>query len=295
MRPAIVIDSTFYMDDIMLEKYDLKYVSLTVNFNNIAYREDINNPKLLDEIFGKINHDKLLPTTSQPAAQDYLNMFAKLKDEGHKKIVVFTISGKLSGTIQGALSAASMFMEENSDIEIKCFDSKNVAHGATLMLLEICRQYDKLGELTDEKIKDIIDYYSKNTMVYLIVDNLNYLSYGGRIPRSVAAIGNLFSIKPLLLVHEGEIKEFARCRSIKNAYKATLNELEKFCGEFEEDFYLTGTHAQNEKDFKKLVAASDKIAGSRSKKTNFAPFGPVVGMHVGPKAIGIGWVKKYED
>ncbi len=295
MKTAILIDSSFYMGKEAIEKHGFYVIPLYVNFENISYREvqyDLNQTK---EVFERIKQEKNLPTTSQPSAQDFIEKFSAIEKDGYDRAIVLTISSKLSGTVQGAMVAADMYKEEYGDLNIEVYDSLNVAQPGALAAIEIANQVVKNPEVSSEKIKDIISFYSKEAKIYLMVDTLDFLAYGGRISGTIAAIGNIFGIKPILEVKEGEILEFAKVRSVKKGYKTILDQIEKTVPNIEAEYYIVSTHVQAEKEAKKLFkVVNEQFVNPDSAFGNFQ-LGPVVGIHVGPGAVAIGWAPKYED
>lgn len=284
MKIAFVTDSTFYMEPDFIKKHNIHQVPLSVNFENVSYIENVENKNELKEIYDRIRKFKKLPTTSQPAITSFVDKYQQLVDEGYTRILVFTISSTLSGTFQGANLAIEM-VENIGNTSIEVFDTRNVAHAATILLGEIVRYQKEVDpKLPHEDIKKMVDFYQKASKTYLVVDSLDYLSYGGRISPAIAAAGNLFGIKPLLKIEEGEFIEVAKCRSRKIAYKKII-EL------FEEDhsngkkMYITGAHARKEKELISLKSHIDKLKNEDDYDLGTSELGPVISVHVGPGTI----------
>ncbi len=292
MKTAILLDSSFYMDVENAQKYGFYFVRLMVNFEDTTYKEISTKNEQIKEVFDRVKTEKSLPKTSQPSAQDFLDKFEEIKNDGYDRIIVMTISGKLSGTVQGATIAANMYMEEVGGVHIDVFDSKNVAQPAAIAAIDIAKEVESNPEVTNAEIEAIIDHYSKNSKIYLMVDTLDFLAYGGRISNTIAAIGNIFGIKPILEVKEGEILEFAKARSMKKAYQTILNELTNGTPE-DGDFYLLAAHTEAEKEARKILKVAKKERQETNQIFDVLSLGTVIGIHVGPGAVGIGWAPKY--
>ncbi len=294
MKTAILIDSSFYMGKEKIEEHGFYVIPLYINFENISYREvqyDLNQTK---EVFERIKQEKSLPKTSQPSAQDFIDKFTEVETAGYDRLIVLTISSKLSGTVQGATVAAEMYKEEYGNLNIEVYDSLNVAQPAGIMAIELAQQIKENPEISPNEIKDIITFYSKEAKIYLMVDTLDFLSYGGRISGTVAALGNIFGIKPILEVKEGEILEFAKVRSIKKGYKTILEQVDKTVTNLDDEYFMVSTHVQAEKDAKKIYKlVNERFTNSDNTFGNFQ-LGSVVGIHVGPGAVAVGWVPKYQ-
>ncbi len=294
-KTAIVMDSSCYTTREFIEENNIKVVPLSVNFENVSYTEGVEDIDTVVEIFSRIDQTSKLPKTSQPSAQEFISVYENLKKEGFTEIVVFTITSHLSGTFQGAVTATNMFLEENPEMEIRVFDSNNVGPGSALVVREVSKIIQNEGSIETKKINEIIEFYAKNVELFLLVDTLDYLSYGGRISASIAAIGNLFGIKPLLKIDAGEFKEHAKPRSRKKAYQEILKQYDLYTQDTSVEYEILSAHANAEKEIKKLV----KIVADSKKELNVEVnnttiLGPVVSIHVGPDAIGILFVKKYQ-
>ncbi len=293
MKTAILLDSTFYMYEKQIKKYGFYVVPILVNFETTSYKEVPNNFSQSKEIFERIKNEKTIPKTSQPSAAGYFEQFEKIKADGYERVVVLTISSKLSGTIQGATVAAKMYMEETGGLQIETYDSINVAQPAAIAAIEIAKQLAEEGDISPQEIKKILKFYSENAKIYLMVDTLDFLAYGGRISNTIAAVGNIFGVKPILQVKEGEIIEFSKVRSTKKAYKIILEEFNKTMNPNEE-YYLLATHTQAEKEAKKLLKVAYASHTNCENIIDTFPLGPVVGIHVGPGSVAIGWAPKYK-
>jgi fatty acid-binding protein DegV len=63
MSVKIITDSTSYIPKELIEKYDIKVVSLNVIMNNISYREtELKN----SEFYEMMDKSSEIPTSSQP-------------------------------------------------------------------------------------------------------------------------------------------------------------------------------------------------------------------------------------
>ncbi len=295
-KTAIVIDSSNYCSKEFIKKHNITVVPLSVNFDNVSYSEGVEDIETVVEIFNRIDEVSKLPTTSQPSAIEFISKFEELRDAGYKNIITLTITSNLSGTYQGAVTAANMFLEENPGMDIRVFDSKNVGPGSALSVQEIAMRVERDGDISTEKINDIIDFHAENVRIFVLVDTLDYLSYGGRISPSIAALGNLFGIKPVLRIDAGVFDEHAKTRSKKKAYQEILKQFDLYTQDEDEEYVLLSAHANNEKEAKKIL----KIIADSKKDVNAEVIdpvilGPVVSIHVGPLALGVGFSKKYRD
>lgn len=295
MKTCVVIDSTFYMDRKDFEKYGFREIPLTVNFDDVTYREVRDNGEQAKEVFEKVFERKKLPTTSQPSGSDIEKIYLDAIADGYDKIISLHISGELSGTNQGVKAIANMVMENNPGVEIHIFDSMAAAQASGLIAIEIAKVIEEDGDISIEEVQTIIDYYRKNLECFFFVDTLDFLSYGGRIPASLASVGNLFGITPVLSLNElGGIEKVRTERTAKKGVARALKQLKDEGYTSTDEIYLLGVHIGNEGMANKILKEAKKQTDAQIVYSGVSNFGIVIGNHLGPKAFGFGWIKKYQ-
>lgn len=296
MKTCVVIDSTFYMPKADLLKYQFKIIPLTVNFDDVTYREVNDDGEQAKEVFKRIFNQKKLPTTSQPSGSEIEKVFVDAINEGYERIISLHISSQLSGTMQGVKIIAESVREQYPHIDIWVFDSMAAAQASSLPAIEIAKYINNNGTIEYDVVEDILDYFRFNLQEYFYVDNLDFLAFGGRIPASLASIGNLFGITPVLTLNElGGIEKYKTERSVKKAISDGLQQLADENFTSEDEIYLIGIHIENEAMANKLVKEALKQTKAKVVYKSISNFGIVIGNHLGPKAFGFGWVKRYKD
>ncbi|HET6872095.1 MAG TPA: DegV family protein, partial [Sporolactobacillaceae bacterium] len=103
---ALVTDSTSYLPPAFKKEHDVRVVPLSVIFENDVFKEDVD----LDAtaFYQKVKMSPQLPTTSQPAAGDFVTVYEELVQDGYEEAIVVTLSSGISGTYNTAKSAAEM-------------------------------------------------------------------------------------------------------------------------------------------------------------------------------------------
>ena len=69
-----------------------------------------------------VNNPKVFPKSSLPSVQDYMDAFMPIVQEG-KAIICICITTKFSGSMQSALNARMMILEQYPDAEITVIDA----------------------------------------------------------------------------------------------------------------------------------------------------------------------------
>ena len=100
----IVTDSTSYISKEFVDKNGIKVVPLSYVFDGETFTEGFKGE--FEEFFSKLETTKLFPTTSQPSAGEFYNVFKECIEEG-REIIAIVISSKLSGTYNSEIGRAS--------------------------------------------------------------------------------------------------------------------------------------------------------------------------------------------
>lgn len=282
MAIKIVTDSTSYIADEYIKKYDINIVSLNVIINGVSSREvDIENEVFYEEI----KNSKEIPKSSQPIPEEMLNTFREIVEDGDSIVGIF-LSSKMSGTYSNANMIKDMILEDYPDAEIHILDSKTNCMQMGFAVIEAARTASE-GKSINEVI-NAANHVINNSRFLFTPETLEYLKKGGRIGGAAALFGNVLQIKPILTVVNGETSVFKKVRTRKKAIeeivKTVLEEIEsKGLGD------IVVHHINCQEDGLKLAKALENKLG---KKVEIQSIGPVIGVHVGPGSIGIAYYTK---
>ena len=282
MAIKIVTDSTSYIADEYIKKYDINIVSLNVIINGVSSREiDIENEVFYEEI----RNSKEIPKSSQPIPNEMLNTFKEIVKDGDSIVGIF-LSSKMSGTYSNANMIKDMILEDYPDAEIHILDSKTNCMQMGFAVIEAARTASE-GKSINEVI-NAANHVINNSRFLFTPETLEYLKKGGRIGGAAALFGNVLQIKPILTVVNGETSVFKKVRTRKKAIeeivKTVLEEIEsKGLGD------IVVHHINCQEDGLKLAKALENKLG---KKVEIQSIGPVIGVHVGPGSIGIAYYTK---
>lgn len=282
MAIKIVTDSTSYISDEYIKKYDINIVSLNVIINGVSSREiDIENEVFYEEI----KNSKEIPKSSQPIPNEMLNTFKEIVKDGDSIVGIF-LSSKMSGTYSNANMIKDMILEDYPDAEIHILDSKTNCMQMGFAVIEAARTASE-GKSINEVI-NAANHVINNSRFLFTPETLEYLKKGGRIGGAAALFGNVLQIKPILTVVNGETSVFKKVRTRKKAIeeivKTVLEEIEsKGLGD------IVVHHINCQEDGLKLAKALENKLG---KKVEIQSIGPVIGVHVGPGSIGIAYYTK---
>lgn len=274
----VITDSTSYIIDSVRKELDIRIVSLNVKFKEKSFREiDISN----DEFYPLMEKEGI-PMSSQPSIGEMYEAMKDVVDKGDKVLGVF-LSSDMSGTYSSAHVVKNMILEEYNDAEIEIVDSRS--NSMQLGYAAIAGAKEAKEGKSLEKVKEAVVDNIKRSRFIFIPDNLVYLRKGGRIGNASAIIGDFLKIIPILTVEKGKTTILQKVRTKNKAVMAMVNRmLEDF------SLYGIGEAVIHHIDCREEAAALVSII---SEKLNIAPgindIGPVIGLHVGPGAIGIAY------
>ncbi|HEY92399.1 MAG TPA: DegV family protein [Dehalococcoidia bacterium] len=273
MTVKIVTDSLSDITSDVAEGLGITVVPLTVTFGQESFLDRITMNT--DEFYYRLTHDATWPTTTQPPPGTFVDVYNKLAKETDE-ILVITLSNKLSGTYQSALSAKSM-VETGCRIEV--IDSLTVAMGLGLIVIAVAKAAQAGANLNE--LTDLVHGAIPRSHLIAFFDTLKYLAKGGRIGKAKGLLGAMVSIKPILTVKDGEMSEKTKLRS----RSAGMDYLYNFVAGFTHIEELAVEHATTPEDAEELIERlSSLFPKERIHKSTISP---VVGTYAGPGAMAV--------
>lgn len=268
---TVVTDSTAYIESTYFTDYNIHRVPLYVNFEGETNPEGF--PGEFDEFYDRLMASKSFPSTSQPSTGDFIQTFERiLSKDPSAEIIVLTLSSKLSGTYNSACSAAEMTAPEKISV-IDSFSSvANLNH-----LVQIAKNLIDQGH-SRETIVGTLESQKIRAKVYVTVGTLEYLKKGGRLSSSQAFLGSMLNIKPIITLEEGILRPIDKVRGKKKALDKMVSMIT------ENPSMLSICHINAPEEAQRL---KEKLEENHPElSVGIEKIGPVIGSHLGPKAIG---------
>ena len=279
MRTRIIVDSTA---DLMPEILDrVHVVPLTVHFGE----EELVDGVTIDKktFYERLVESDVLPSTSQATPEAFMREFEKAKQAGEQAVVI-TVASKLSGTYQSAVLAAREYEH------IHIVDSSTVAIGSSILVELACKLLDE--GMNAKEIAQNLEEEKKKIVIVALVDTLEYLKKGGRISKTVAMVGGVLNIKPVLSIIDGEINMLGKARGSKMGNNLLIQEIEKAGGVDFAKPVLLGYAGLSDTLLLKYIEDSKHIWAGNLDEVRYTVVGSVVGTHVGPGAVAVAFFKK---
>ena len=271
MSVKIIVDSTVDLTPVVKEQ--VKVVPLSVRFGDQEYQDGITITA--EKFYEMLVNSEQLPTTSQPTPAAFEDAYREAVEAGHE-VVCITIASKLSGTYQSATIAADEFPGK-----VFVVDSRTAAIGAGI-LTEYALQLVAQG-LSGEQILQELMEKRKKVRLFAIVDTLEYLKKGGRLSSTVAFVGGLLNLKPIICVDEdGTITVPGKARGMKNAFTQLTQLCSQFGGPDHDMPAMLGYTGGSDENLCKYMAENTQMWAPDTEKTIV---GSAIGVHVGPGAV----------
>lgn len=268
--------------DITLEQaaaMNIEVVSLDITF------EDGPAPQRTEEDFRRF-YERLeacekLPVTSRTPPEEYIRIFEDAKESGDE-VLVITLSSGLSGTVDSARMAKQIVDYDRVEV----VDSRQ-AILTQRMLVELAVELREEGYQLQELVARVKEM-REQVVVCGVVDTLKYLQKGGRIPASLAAVGTLLRIKPVIILEDKILKQLGKARG-HDAGEAMLYKRMEQDG-VNKAYPVYFGYTSNRELVEKFMQQTKERYGLT--QTRMFPIGGVIGTHCGTNCVAVAYVKR---
>ena len=226
-------------------------------------------------------------SSSQPAPAALLDMWDGIL-ETHEALVYIPMTSGLSGSYATAAGFAADY-----DGRVQVVDNRRISVPLKQAVLEAVRLRDA-GKTAQEIAQRLMEK-ALDSRIYITVEDLSYLKKTGRITPTVAAVGTVLNIKPVMKILDGKLDMHCKVRGMKQARQTMLD----------------AVRADLQGDFagkKVMIAAA--YSGDREQGEQWAqvvrdsfpnlpfmsdPLPLSIGCHVGPGALGAAILADYDE
>lgn len=275
----ILIDSSADLTPQEISQKKVIMIPLQVAIQDKTYLDGINLDH--DTFYNILTSSSEFPKTSQPSPQAFLEAFEEVK-ANNDELICILLSSALSGTYQSAKLAKDMVDYD----KIYLIDSLSAVSAIRILC-------DKALEMINNNIDTITIVETLNNLkgrikIFAALNTLDYLSKGGRISKTVATIGDLTNIKPIITVsEEGKVEIAGKRLGVNKSISFIKEKIDSYTIDESYPIYSLYTYGQDNlnKLQQKLITNNYKIATSLQ-------VGPTIGSHLGPEAYGICFVAK---
>lgn len=279
MMLQIITDSASDITLKQAEEMGIQIVPLNIQFSDGPCPQETDEDFL--RFFDRLEKSEDLPVTSQPSPESYLACYKAAKAAGDT-VLVLTLSSGLSGTINAAATAKALCGYEPVYIVDSC-----LAVGAQRILTEYAVEL-RAQNLEITELVQRVEAMREHITVFGVIDTLTYLRKGGRVPGSLAAIGNTLQIKPVIMLENKILKTIGRGLGHDGGKRFVYRQIEKHLPD--QAFPIYFLYTSNREMGQSFMEQAIEKFHLNPDKCRLIPVGGVIGTHVGTNCVGIAYV-----
>ena len=279
----IYTDSGCDITSELLSQWGIKHRELRFLFDGDekTYADGEMHPQ---EFYQKMR-DGACAKTSAVNVEEFKDSFEQELKNGNDLLYIGFSSG-LSTTYNSARIAAEELQEQYPERKIITVDSLAASAGHGLLVYLTLKEKEKGA--TIEEAAAFAEDMKWRLCIWFTVDDLEYLKRGGRVSPTVAFVGSLLGIKPILFMdNEGHLISRSKVRGRKAAIQALADKYTELATD-KKNGTIFISHGDCEEDAKLLASIIEEQHGAKAKIITFV--GPVIGSHSGPGTLALFFV-----
>lgn len=287
MNPYVILtDSACDIIPETLKEWGVGCTSLTFRFQDED--KEYENSEMTSHVFYDHMRAGRTAKTSAINTERFRLFFEEELKKGND-ILYLGFSSGLSNTYNAGRIAATQLAAEYPERTIVTIDTLAASAGFGLLVALAVRAKNE-GKTLDE-VAELTRSYIPRLCHWFTVDDLVYLKRGGRVSPTVAFVGNVLGIKPILHVDdEGHLINITKVRG----RRASIAALAQIYGELLESedmnevFISHGDCLQDAEALKELLESQ-----YGANVTLITPVGTVIGAHSGPGTLAVFYIGKH--
>ncbi|HOB50542.1 MAG TPA: DegV family protein [Mycobacterium sp.] len=270
MPVVTVTDSAARLPRNLLQSLGIRVVPLHVLLDGRDLRDGV------DELPADL-YQRVAGTAGAAPAELAAAYEVALADSAGDGVVAVHLSAELSSTFGSAEHAARAFGGR-----VVVVDSRSAAMGSGFVALAAARAATHGADLDDVVAQALSTV--ERVHAFIVVQRLDNLRRSGRIGAAASWLGTALAIKPLLRLEAGRLVLGQRVRTTSRATAAMVEQVLEVVGERRAEVAVQ--HVDNP------AAAAEVAATLESALPACGPaivtdLGPVLGVHLGPGAVGV--------
>jgi fatty acid kinase fatty acid binding subunit len=269
---GVITDSAASLDPGQAARHGIHVVPMQIQLNGVAKSEV---EFAIDEVLAHLQQGSA--RTAGPSPGDF-NRAIETADDGDG-VVVCTVSGKLSSTLQSARVAARI-----SGRCVEIVDTRTAAGAEGLVALAAAAAA-KIGAPLGAVARQAA-HVAKEVRLIAEVGDLSQLARSGRLPGPVASLGGAVGLRPVFELRRGAIRVVRPALSARGARELLLGTVRKSARP-QHRLHLAGLHVQDPPTVRAFLDTLERELPVASSFTG--QFSPVMVAHTGPDVRGLAW------
>ena len=280
MRDYIIsTDSTADLPDDYVKQHNIAVHPLYYVLDDFQYGGERMIPK--HEFYQRMR-DGAIATTCASNPDVVSSIFTREVEAGYD-ILHIGFSSALSSSCNNAMVVSREVTEAHPEATIKVIDSLSASLGQGLLVHYAVKLKEEGKSL--EEVAEWVENNKLHICHQFTVEDLKYLYRGGRISKSVAILGTLINVKPVLHVdNDGRLVPMSNVRGRKKSLNTLIANMAAQIGDYKNEIVFIG-HGDSLEDAEYVRDKVKEQFGIESFIVDF--ISPTIGAHSGPGTIAL--------
>jgi len=280
-RIALVTDSACDLPQEVIDEHQIHVIPMNLSFADSLFLDKVTITPA--QFYNLLRTHKQHPQSSQPPLKSIQNLLSFLASH-YESIIVVALSEKLSGFYGLCLATADNVQGKT----INVINSRHLSVSQGLVVLRVAEAI-RSGK-THQEIVALAEEWISKTKLLADIQTLKYLVRGGRISPMKGLLAKMLNLKPIISVDsEGRGVAFGKSFSRRSNMKKIVRMIKSMSQEAEVWNYAI-VHAQN---LKRAELYAERLEEELHLKPAYiVDLSPVVGVHNGIGAVGIGLMSR---
>ncbi|MBQ8004303.1 MAG: DegV family protein [Oscillospiraceae bacterium] len=275
---VIITDSGCDISAEILSRRGIRSQSLTFRFTD-EDREYKNEDLSAKDFYDKMRAGAAAKT-SAINIEGFKEIFREELQNG-RDVLYLGFSSGLSNTYNAGRLAAEELLEEFPERRVIAVDTLCASAGQGLIVMLAADKKDE-GKGIEEVARYVMEIRLK-LCHWFTVDDLKYLKRGGRVSPTVAFVGGMLNIKPVMHVDdEGHLVNVSKVRGRKTALRTIADKYAELALDKSGKVYIS--HGDCMDDVNEIKGYLEEKG---AKVELITDVGPVIGSHSGPGTLAV--------
>ena len=272
-RVALVTDSTACLPEEVAQQWGIGVVQMQIKIGQqVDLESRVPKPHLIDALRAGQQ-----VTTAPPDPAAFFWAYQEAAANGADAVLSVHVSARQSRTVHAAQEAA-----KQAAIPVQVADSGTTGMSLGYAVLAAARVAGAGG--TMKRVVDTLRKRLSGSTELIYVDTLEYLRRGGRIGAAAAMLGGALSVKPLLVMDQGQITPLSRAVGTDRALRKLVDTAVRRADGRPVDVAVEHFGAPN-RATSLLQALLPRLGGTN--EATVTDVSSSIGVHVGPGALGV--------
>ena len=279
---VIVTDSSCNLPADLADQWGLAVQPLSVLVDGTEYKNYLDEREIrFADMYQKLR-DGVACSTSAANTEDFEQLLRPILESG-QDILYIGFSTGLSNTYNAARIAVSQLREEFPARTILTVDSLCASLGQGLLVYHAVQR--RLAGATLNETAAFVEDTRLHLCHWFTVDDLHHLRRGGRISSTVAIVGSMLQIKPVMhMDNAGKLISMYKVRGRRRSLISLVDEMEKRAiNPSEQTVFIS--HGDCLEDAEYVADLVRERFGVKQIVINHV--GPVIGAHSGPGTVAL--------